>query len=474
MTNEKKRRYPWQRKRLRMLLILSLPTVLIAVYFVYRGQLTAQVREQLDALRAASLPTNVEELQAWRPMPPDAENAAFLIVQALQQIQPLSPDEASGLPYYSGVGVSRRRPGPFPPDPAGGPSELSATVYAPVDPYPPEIRARLLAVLKKNLGSLQLLHQAAVLPESKFRLDLSDLFQPSLTQLERWDAGERLLSAQASLTAETGNRAQTSKSLLSLLAYAESLRNEPASFAQVQRLETLNQFCTVLERVLNRTDLRANDLQRLLEAVSKVSLAEGIRLGLAGDRALSLSFQERMGSPFMHITGFLDRMTLGILEGAAIIIEMAEKDPAAAQRQWDDWIDSDWDQFRFLVRQEAFQVFARWPAAAARLAAARAALGVELYRAQHGGALPEYLEMLQPDLFSELPGDPWAAGPLKYRLLNPGYVVYSVGEDGIDQEGAVTAPESSPEPGRRKRRASTPDIGMNILREGLVQEEPGP
>jgi hypothetical protein len=72
---------------------------------------------------------------------------------------------------------------------------------------------------------------------------------------------------------------------------------------------------------------------------------------------------------------------------------------------------------------------------AARLECARAALTVERYRAAEGG-LPEKLEDLVPKYLEAVPTDPFDGKPLRYRRLEKGYMIYSVGPDRMDNGGA--------------------------------------
>ncbi len=67
--------------------------------------------------------------------------------------------------------------------------------------------------------------------------------------------------------------------------------------------------------------------------------------------------------------------------------------------------------------------------------AALTALAVERYRLLHAGQTPETLTELVPDVLPEIPRDPFDGQPLRYRRLEQGYVVYSIGPDRIDQGG---------------------------------------
>jgi hypothetical protein len=87
--------------------------------------------------------------------------------------------------------------------------------------------------------------------------------------------------------------------------------------------------------------------------------------------------------------------------------------------------------------------------------ARRLALAIEVHRREHG-ALPAVLDDLVPGVLAEMPRDPHAANPhaehggYVYRLdgANPfGYVLYSVGPDGIDDGGVRRGNMPRPEPG---------------------------
>jgi hypothetical protein len=70
----------------------------------------------------------------------------------------------------------------------------------------------------------------------------------------------------------------------------------------------------------------------------------------------------------------------------------------------------------------------------AQLDCARAVLGVERFRLAEG-RLPETLEQLVPKFIEAVPIDPFDSKPLRYKRLEKGYTIYSVGEDGEDNGG---------------------------------------
>ncbi|MCP4712130.1 MAG: hypothetical protein GY869_26200 [Planctomycetes bacterium] len=71
----------------------------------------------------------------------------------------------------------------------------------------------------------------------------------------------------------------------------------------------------------------------------------------------------------------------------------------------------------------------------ARLHLARGALLVEEYRLDHNGQLPADLQDLTPDYVETLPVDPYDGKSIKYKEIEDRYIVYSIGDDGIDHGG---------------------------------------
>jgi len=73
----------------------------------------------------------------------------------------------------------------------------------------------------------------------------------------------------------------------------------------------------------------------------------------------------------------------------------------------------------------------------------RAALACERYRLVQGN-WPPTLSALVPQYLSAIPLDPFSGQPLLYRLLPDGVVIYSVGTNGVDDQGDVLETNGSP------------------------------
>ncbi|MCL2639853.1 MAG: hypothetical protein FWD53_03315 [Phycisphaerales bacterium] len=70
---------------------------------------------------------------------------------------------------------------------------------------------------------------------------------------------------------------------------------------------------------------------------------------------------------------------------------------------------------------------------------ARMALALRIYRLEHG-RFPDTLDALSPQILSAIPRDRFSNSPLKYRRIDDGYLLYSVGKDEIDDNGQEYMP----------------------------------
>jgi hypothetical protein len=80
----------------------------------------------------------------------------------------------------------------------------------------------------------------------------------------------------------------------------------------------------------------------------------------------------------------------------------------------------------------------------AQLRTARIALAIERYRLA-AGSLPDTLADLVPAYLDAVPTDPFDGNELRYKRLEPGFVVYSIGEDLSDEGGKEKPPRRTKE-----------------------------
>lgn len=94
----------------------------------------------------------------------------------------------------------------------------------------------------------------------------------------------------------------------------------------------------------------------------------------------------------------------------------------------------------------------------AQLRTARVSLAIQRYRLATGN-LPDTLADLVPTYLDAVPEDPFDGRTLRSEKLETGFVVYSVGEDRMDDGGKKRLPT-----GKRKKAPSSWDITFIVER----------
>lgn len=98
------------------------------------------------------------------------------------------------------------------------------------------------------------------------------------------------------------------------------------------------------------------------------------------------------------------------------------------------WPMTLWQRWRALQRAEA-----RHKRVVAHERLLRAELAVRCYQAEQG-RLPARLEQLVPKYLQRVPSDPFSGKPIIYRPQGTNWLLYSIGEDGVDDGGKRAGP----------------------------------
>ena len=89
-----------------------------------------------------------------------------------------------------------------------------------------------------------------------------------------------------------------------------------------------------------------------------------------------------------------------------------------------------------------YQLYARYQASQI---SAQTAIAVLRYRLKYR-QLPENLETIVPEYMAVVPVDPFDGEPIRYILNDKGFIVYSVGDDGQDNDGRERDPNDRDQP----------------------------
>jgi len=420
------RRPPWQRRRRRTLILVGVPLACFAVFFVWRARLRRDVESRLDAIRAAGLPATAAELNEWYGAVPPEENAATVYIEAFDAIAVLTAKVADQLPLWG------------------------TRTYEPDEAYPEDVRAAITAFLADNARTLGLLHQGAALPRSRYPMDLSAGYGGVRFEHHgKLGIAAKILAVEAALAAEMGDPDQAADSMLALLALTRSLATEPAMRSHWNRMQIQRLAYGFLERLLHRVQFTDPQLARLADALLEADDPEAFYQTLVGERCFALSAMDYTTWPTrggqtvvlfaLDVAGIIDLALVTYLDMAAEVMAVASAPMAelvACEARLEARIEeSGWIPRRFLYMFQPVSGMRRSLAFGdASLRCARTALAVERYRLARN-ALPDALDALVPDFIEAVPEDPFDDQPLRYRLAQPGYVVYSVSHDGADDGG---------------------------------------
>lgn len=282
-----------------------------------------------------------------------------------------------------------------------------------------------------------------------------------------------------------GDSTGATQSLICQLRTGESLRDEPIIISQLVRIAVFSVFAERLKEYLAWGQATDEQLAQLQAAVAEVDIPRSLTRAMQGERAIvyqtvvssdlrtidGLSSQPS-GLPLRSLTdnqpmanvrpgdsAMVLTLLTEVVEASKHPFPQAAEEAAAVDARMTQFFADDqqkplWD--RHLLAQLLLPAVRKvMQSGMERTAAQRAALtsiAIERYRLQHG-KLPEKLSDLVPDPLVSIPIDPADGQTLRYRVLEKGFVVYSIGSDKQDDPGDVGL---SSQKGR--------DLGMKIER----------
>ena len=412
-----------------VLLILLL--VCIGLYVHYRLHSKSQLQGRIDAIRAAGYPVTCTELDKWYSIPENVENAAYTITDAFSHFKQWDKDRSKPLPV---IGKAKLPPR--------------------TEPLPEEMKILIAQYVADNNEALKLLHAAASIEHSRYPIDLSAGFETNVPNLSELRGAVFLLKLEAILHTENGEGNLAVRSAKSCFGTARSLTKEPIMVSQLVRSACQSLAVTTIEYCINRIEFADEQLVELIDCVQNAECISDMSCAFVGERCMGISFFKAPGSvnPDL-INGIPFRPILELYKA----IGLADADEIVYLDLMDGYIKS--GQLPLEKRLDAVKsVEARlqstskahillhvmMPALSrittidirniAQLRTARAGLAIERYRLAAGG-LPDTLTNLVPTYLNAVPTDPFDGKNLRYKKLEAGFIVYSIGEDQIDDGG---------------------------------------
>jgi hypothetical protein len=306
-----------------------------------------------------------------------------------------------------------------------------------------------------------------------------DYFSTALPHEPKLQSVAALLGYDALLAAQDGNADQSLASCLAALNAGRTIGDEQSFSTQLSRIACQSIAVRKSERALAQGQPSPAALAALQTALDEEAEApllyygvRGMRAGLDGFMELVEKHQVPLGKLQALVrTTTVSATSPGELSDLAMLTTFTKSQRAAWLRFTTEWVtaaklppDEQRERLKELERNlpnHSFMIQHLGPAlsnAATMCACARAelrcavtALALERYRLDKH-AWPASLGELVPAYAAQVPTDPFDGQPLRFRAFHGALVIYSIGPDGIDNHGHITA----------NPRAGGTDIGFRL------------
>jgi hypothetical protein len=423
-----------KRAKWTLALLLALPGGLAAAWLIWDTSVDVRLRRRLAAIRTAGEPVTMQDLADAYPPIPDDRNAALPLAIAFSRMAEPSPDLDEVLPFL-------------------GRAELPP----PGEPLPPDMLAAIRTHLAANAEALRLLHEALGLEDCRFDVNFALGYTTVAAPIASLRGAARLLRLEAIERTESGRVAEAGRSLRATLRLGRTLHRTSVLMDTLVRFGIDSAAASGIERWLARVTPPPTLLRELEDALRAEADPAILRRVCLTERCMTIDFYDRsvinpppgVGNPALIISPRLDRYLPRAYFKAdlACCLPLMNELVQAAARPYPDSVMTgmplaagieDRIPRQYLFGRQHMTIwsfpFASVRTHMARLDCARVAIAAVRYRATHG-APPDILRALVPEFLDTVPQDPFNGYSILYRQLDDGFVVYTVGENGVDDRG---------------------------------------
>jgi hypothetical protein len=374
------------------------------------------------------------EIEAAREEVPEEENSARVVVAAVKLL------------------------------PRGWPTEVFKDLFGDLDPaeqLAPEDFARLTKELDVLQPALEVARKLKSMRRGRHRLIYAP--NPMDTLLPDQQDARRIVNLLAFDALRHEHEQDLKAAVFScraMLNSARSLGDEPFSISQLVRIAGVSLACRSLERTLAQGEAPPDELALMQRALSEEDSFPDMLIAARGERGTldgiftaiengAVSMSKLAGEPpewYDFVPNWFGRESMreahpAMLEAMSRFIDVAKlpmHEQAAAERELDGELRA---QKRVNPLVVLFIPALQKVAQASRrkhayLRCMIAALAAEHYRQKHK-RWPHSLDQLCPEFLAAVPLDPFDGEPLRYRRVEEGMVIYSVGADAVDNHGNI-------------------------------------
>ncbi len=447
------------RRRLRLARTILLIGVLlgVAVFSVWRVMLSLAVRGEIQSIQAQNEPVTLADLSEWYSNAAADKSGHSRYAQAFEKLVDWERAHADRFNLLPVVGH---------------------TILPETGPLSAQTRDAMLGYLTDNAEAIRLFHEAATGKTCRFDIDLGKGLNTPLPHLSHLRSGARLLTLEAVLKADTGDVFEALESVDACMKLAASLGTEPTLLSCLVKMACENYALGAIEYIVNRAALNGDQLERLRTSLAAAEDASPMVAAVLGERCITLDAiqnpSHRLQNGIAHATlslagpADLELVTvLAFFRAQAANAANPVPQPLAFRSTKPEWLPYFYaPNFHKLPGVFNSAIWKR-KQFLAQLRAARLALAIEHYR-QNTGTPPLSQGLLDPCLLvpvyiDKVPRDPLGGQKLRSKLIDSGFVVYSVGVDSVDDGGEGTMMDwccSLSGSGRQRPR----DIAFRVMR----------
>jgi hypothetical protein len=437
------------------------PVVLLVLFSACGGFYALMLHKFSSDLDAAVAETDRLEPDGWtidkieerRKVVPEEENAA-LVVQAVKSKLPINwPPPRQAQPGDDGA----------PPPAPGMAQEWVMSVVSDLPP-PVLLDDALLRDLRDNLkaaaenGALAEANKLPALRDGRFPITYSREFISTLINSQDARSGASVLQHEAILLAQEGKSDKAVEATRGIVVSGRAVGDEPLLISQLIRFACQAIAVNTLERVLALGEPSPDELKKMQELLeleaSEQLLVTGMRGERAGEHELMLALKSG-NAKLSTVAGGSGGGAAADLVGASL----ARGSHARLLRMMNDYVEAaklppeeqdepmkqlelrarkakaEYDVVIALLMPAMTKVSEAYRRNQAGLRCATVAVAAERYR-RDKGRWPGTLDDLTRDYLKAVPTDPYDGKSMRYKRLADGVIVYSVGPDKVDNDGA--------------------------------------
>ena len=418
-------------------ILLNVLAVLIFIAIVAAGLYgmysSLRLNQQLADLKSRGLPTNGEELNAWYAVPADGNDTTEQWTAATKAIANVNIySRAQGIPLVGD--------GPQPVPPPGdewAELEASRSFLKEMD------REQQLIMVAADAGGM-----------ARYPVDFKDGLNALQTDQQQTRNLARLLSLSAHVHAHDGQSQGVLKDVKGIFAVSGSLDCEPSMTAQIICNAVHAMGCALTVHMLPHCHWSDKELEELQLAVGETVFRKNLQRAYYGELAIMLESLETLPSLSVF------RIVVSRDNSRSKVIELMDASARAMDLPWAESVESFYPTSQEMMATTIdpvspvshIIVSLSLPAlqggiisgirTEARQNCCIAAIATQRYRIKHG-TLPRILTDLK-DLIpgkdaskSSRPIDPFDGQPLRFKTSENGVIIYSIGENKVDNGGDV-------------------------------------